>query len=334
MHALIPVPSAAAASAAAAAAADSVISVQGERPVAMGDIAIDDPVKVAFRKEWETSLKSIKDCRLQIRKHEKIVPVVGRLVKTSSSLPASSFLSTRARLFQLGVYPGVEYRVVDIFTSTSTSDDMDTDTDTESISSVQEAVEKKSKAVVLRLRPAYPLIPELERQWPIDISLSDIPVVYTRGMYNTVTVVASAFTALSLFVSAFLVSQAVTLSIVNSRSMEPTIFARDVVLVEKVSPALKKAFGQSPANVGDIVFFTQPLAFSNEIALRKDAAPVGKNVLLVKRVFSITGGNDIDVRGDNPQHSFDSRDWGNLPSDNVIGIALFRLYPFSRFGLF
>jgi len=303
--------------------ADSVISVQGERPIATGDIAIDDPVKVAFRKEWETSIKSIKDCRLQIRKHEKIVPVVGRLVKTSSSSP-SSFLATRARLFQKGVYPGVEYRVVDIFTS----DEM------ESISSVQEAVEKKSKTVVLRLRPAYPLIPELERPWPVDISLTDIPVVYTRGMYNTVTVIASAVTAFSLLVSAFLVSQAVTLSIVNSRSMEPTIFARDVVLVEKISPAIKKAFGQSPANIGDIVFFTQPTAFSNEIALRKDAAPIGKNVLLVKRVFSVTNENDIDVRGDNPQHSFDSRDWGYLPADNVVGIALFRLYPFSRFGLF
>jgi len=320
----------------------SPLSVKSEsnddRPLATGKIPIDDPIKVQFRKEWEFSLDEIKDIRSRIRKYEKIVPVIGRLIKTpssSSSSSPSSFLEKRAALFEQGVYPGVEYRVVDILTGPRSGSDTGTITTLEGI-----PLDNKD-GIILRLRPAYPLIPELERQWPVDINLKEIPVVLTRAMYNTATVLASAGLALSLFLSATLVSQAVTVSFVNSKSMEPTILPRDVILVEKVSPFVKRdILGMTPAKGGDVVFFTPPPNFTLKLSKIDGAKPVPTtNTLLVKRVVDKGGDSSsssssscFEVRGDNGPYSFDSRDWGCLPSKNIVGKPLFRILPLSRFG--
>ncbi len=45
------------------------------------------------------------------------------------------------------------------------------------------------------------------------------------------------------------------------------------------------------------------------------------------------GANELFVLGDNREHSSDSREWGNLPLDNIIGRAWLDIYPFSQFGL-
>ncbi|MBQ7332699.1 MAG: S26 family signal peptidase, partial [Opitutales bacterium] len=38
--------------------------------------------------------------------------------------------------------------------------------------------------------------------------------------------------------------------------------------------------------------------------------------------------------GDNSANSYDSRGWGGVPADDIVGSALFILYPFSsRWGL-
>ena len=38
----------------------------------------------------------------------------------------------------------------------------------------------------------------------------------------------------------------------------------------------------------------------------------------------------LDVRGDNPSRSVDSRTWGLLDSNAVVGRPLFRVYPIGR----
>jgi hypothetical protein len=59
--------------------------------------------------------------------------------------------------------------------------------------------------------------------------------------------------------------------------------------------------------------------------------------LLVKRVSSIDqqeigGGTCLNVRGDNPEVSLDSRQWGCLDPSFVVGRPLLRVLPLSRIG--
>lgn len=81
----------------------------------------------------------------------------------------------------------------------------------------------------------------------------------------------------------------------------------------------------------------------------RNLRPIGGNTLLVKRLQSITypgeestekGKGIIDingkiclyVRGDNPDVSLDSRTWGCLDEDLVVGRPLLRVLPLNRIG--
>jgi hypothetical protein len=84
----------------------------------------------------------------------------------------------------------------------------------------------------------------------------------------------------------------------------------------------------------------------------KNLRPIGGNSLLVKRLQSIketteenNNGNSIEnkdsakkpalclyVRGDNPEVSLDSRTWGCLDEDLVVGRPVLRVLPLNRIG--
>jgi signal peptidase I len=121
--------------------------------------------------------------------------------------------------------------------------------------------------VNLVLRPVYPLIPELERKWPVTMSMDQIPYVLTRGMYNTVTVMGSLFLSMGFFVTAVLLSNIFTLSVINSRSMTPSIQPKDIILVEKLSAPLLRALNLPVAANGDVIFFSSPPAFNEYLRL-------------------------------------------------------------------
>jgi signal peptidase I len=142
---------------------------------------------------------------------------------------------------------------------------------------------------------------------------------------------------------------------IPSGSMLPTLQLKDRILVEKLSTHLGR-----PLSPGTIVVFHPP-----EILKQAGYDP---NTALIKRVVAVAG-DTVEVRGgqlwrngslaqpdwrlqamdyqlapitvppgqllvlgDNRNASLDSHLWGPLPADRVIGRAIWRYWPFNRFG--
>jgi nickel-type superoxide dismutase maturation protease len=100
---------------------------------------------------------------------------------------------------------------------------------------------------------------------------------------------------------------------VEGNSMEPTLLVGDRLLV------LARPWG-SPARlfVGDIVAVADP-----RLATR----------ILVKRIASIDrSAGTVDVRGDAPDASTDSRQFGPVPLASVLGRVVHRYGPPGRSG--
>lgn len=54
--------------------------------------------------------------------------------------------------------------------------------------------------------------------------------------------------------------------------------------------------------------------------------------LLVKRVAEVGADGALEVRGDNPEESTDSRTFGAVPAASVLGRPWIRYWPLRRFG--
>lgn len=93
---------------------------------------------------------------------------------------------------------------------------------------------------------------------------------------------------------------------VGGDSMRPTLEPGDRLLVLR---------GPRP-RPGDLVTVPDP----------RDASRT-----LVKRVVSVSGG-DVEVVGDNPSRSTDSRDFGAVPAASVGGRVVYRYHPDHRRG--
>lgn len=73
------------------------------------------------------------------------------------------------------------------------------------------------------MRPVYPLVGRLERPWPVRVPARDFPVLLEPFYYNAATAWASLTTSLTFLALGFVFSQALTFSVIPSRSMEPTL---------------------------------------------------------------------------------------------------------------
>jgi nickel-type superoxide dismutase maturation protease len=87
---------------------------------------------------------------------------------------------------------------------------------------------------------------------------------------------------------------------VSGSSMRPTLDEDDVVIIRSLSSPL----------VGDVVLVDHPFK---------------KSVSMVKRVAAIAENGRVELRGDNPDESTDSRTFGSVPIEYIKGKAVCRL---------
>ncbi len=98
---------------------------------------------------------------------------------------------------------------------------------------------------------------------------------------------------------------------VDGRSMVPTLSPGDWLLVDPL------AYRDRGPAVGDIV-------------VAPDPREPGR--LLVKRVGGVATDGSLELRGDAPDASTDSRAFGPLPPSAVTGRAWARYWPLTRMG--
>ncbi|KAL7581559.1 hypothetical protein ACA910_022122 [Epithemia clementina (nom. ined.)] len=296
---------------------------------------------------------------------------VGRIV-----VPVLRKLSERPRMFQAGVYPGVEYRLLRIVRPRKGNDDDDDDDENDLFYS--------QPNVDYELKPIYPLVQQLERPWPVRVPERDIPKLITPTQYNVISAVGSLVAATTALMAAFIISQAISLFFIPSKSMEPTLLKGDVVLVEKVTPRLLSALHLGPPlQVGDVVLFHPPQKLQDLVAQSSPSGGfrVRDRDLFVKRIAALPGDrvvvadkagtvlingqepnedrtlcaaeplrliehymkpggvndfvvepNNVAVLGDCSSVSVDSRVWQALPTKDIVGRPLVRVWPPSRAG--
>ncbi len=141
---------------------------------------------------------------------------------------------------------------------------------------------------------------------------------------------------------------------VSGNSMVPTFHNGDYILTDKVS------FKISSPKRGDIIVFKNPRDNSQDfvkriIGLPGDSVKIENNTLFLNdnpfdeqylsneiitrggnflpegQVITV-GENQYFVLGDNREHSSDSREWGTVPYDGIIGKTFFRYWPPTAFG--
>ena len=144
--------------------------------------------------------------------------------------------------------------------------------------------------------------------------------------------------AVVLFIGINVVSARVR---VDGFSMRPTLEDGEFVLVSKVSYQLGEI------NRGDIIVFDFPLNPDEELIKRVIGLP-GDKVVVENGKVSVNGKvldepyiaqtpnysgkwkvaeGEVFVLGDNRNNSNDSKDWGLLPQENVVGKAILIYWP-------
>ena len=193
--------------------------------------------------------------------------------------------------------------------------------------------------------------------WPLDGNPIDTP---RRTKTSPEQVMSELLDWLKYIVSALAVGLLiVTFVIQNNRvigiSMEPTLSQGDQLLVQKVSAQLgsfhygdivtisgEKLLGEEEPDLvkrviglaGDAIEIRDGRVYRNGIPLDEDYLAAGLKTYPLERGYdSVTlQPNQIYVMGDNRGNSKDSRVFGPISADFIIGTCVIRFYPFDRFG--
>jgi signal peptidase I len=167
----------------------------------------------------------------------------------------------------------------------------------------------------------------------------------SSGFFRFLTIVAVAFLIITPF--RFFVAQPF---IVSGASMEPTLDKGEYLVIDELSYRFEK-----PAR-GDVVIFRYPLdpdiffvkrliglpgetikiregdvyvvSDGAEIMLAEPYVPVALKTN--ESLLTTLGPNEYFVLGDNREASTDSRVWGPVRGEHIIGRAFLRLFPFNE----
>lgn len=170
---------------------------------------------------------------------------------------------------------------------------------------------------------------------------------YFIEFIETIVIFGAIFAALYLFVAQF--------HKVSGSSMVPTLHSGDYLITEKIS------YRFSDPKHGEIIVLKNPRDESQDFIKRIIAVPgdtlkinngsVFVNGQLIKENYLplgistrsgafIQGGDTIKagsnqyfVFGDNREHSSDSREWGAVTKEEIVGRAFFRYFPITDIGL-
>lgn len=170
---------------------------------------------------------------------------------------------------------------------------------------------------------------------------------YLIEFIETVVIFGAIFAAIYLFVAQF--------HKVSGNSMVPTYHNNDFLITEKISYKLRE-----PKH-GEVIVLKNPRDESMDFIKRIIAVP-GDNIVIRNEKVYLNGQaldesylppgtptqpgafikegevikadtNQYYVIGDNRGHSSDSREWGPVKKEEIIGRALFRYWPPTAIGL-
>ena len=135
---------------------------------------------------------------------------------------------------------------------------------------------------------------------------------------------------------------------VESVSMKPNLIEGDFVLVNKL------AYRFSPPQRGDIIVFKYPPEPNSTPYIKRIIGVAGDHILIKDSKVFVNGKqlsepylmsntnrggewnvpeNSLFVMGDNRNNSSDSRAWGMVPYENIIGKALVIYYPIEHWAV-
>ena len=113
---------------------------------------------------------------------------------------------------------------------------------------------------------------------------------------------------------------------IPTQSMAPTIQQGDRILVRKLG------WGSANVRRGDLVVFRAPDQGTRAYVKRVIGLPGDRVADRAGTLLEVPEGH-LWMRGDNVEHSRDSRFFGAVPFENLIGLVTYRYWPPSHVGL-